>query len=100
MIRIQNMENYWKDIRRIANDLSEHTDVGERYRTEWISTIARHVIYLDVQRELYHISDKEIEEAIRKELYRQMNKMDQQKTGLENEDVRKAFAAAHECCRR
>ena len=98
MIRIQNMDAYWKDIRRIANSLSESAEVDEKYRSVLIATIANHMIYLDVQRALYRISDKEMEDAIRKELYRQMKKMNLQKPELENIDVQKAFAAAHECC--
>lgn len=98
MIRIQNMDAYWKDIQRIASALRENDiEVDEKFRSVTAKSIAGIMIYLDVERAVYKISDKEMDDAIRKELYRQIQEIEK-RIDSKDENILKSFAAAHECC--
>ena len=102
MVRIQNMEAYWNDIRKIASNLEEYNEeVSDNLHQLAVKSLASFAVYLDVQRILYNVSDKEMDDAIRSELYRHMKSINERsfhdKKDMD-ENLRKAFSAAHECC--
>ena len=100
MIRIQSMDAYWKDIQRMADKLSDKdnaiicmeecgelcqviskaernraTDDYSQARMNLIEEMADVMICIDIQRSIHTISDKELEDMIRKKLFRNMQRI-------------------------
>lgn len=96
MIRIQNMDTYWADINRLAKDMVDDSDLGNH--DSLVDFIAQQVIAIDIQRAAFKITDKELEDAIRDELYRQIHKLNVAKSTEFPDSVKEAFAASHGCC--
>lgn len=99
MIRIQSMEAYWNDIQKIARSLKEYNEpIDDKFYQAAVKSLASFAIYLDVQRAVYKIPDKEMDDAIRSELYRHLKEINEREKTEIDENLKKSFATAHECC--
>lgn len=93
------MDAYRHDIERLADKLyGKTTQVSEDTRSARIKLLARSMIDLDIQKQFYHLTDKEIDDAIREELFNYIKQIEKE----DEEDMKRCtldriLASAHEC---
>ncbi len=98
MIRIQNMDAYRKDIEKLAEELyGTAIAVPDEVRSVRIKLIARSMIDLDIQRTFYRLTDKEIDDAIRVELFHYIKQLEEDSLNNDEDNLYKLLASAHEC---
>ena len=99
MIRIQNMDAYRHDIQRLADRwYGKTTQVSEATRSASIKILARSIIDLDIQKQFYHLTDKEIDDAIREELFNYIKLLEREdEEEMKQCTLDRILASAHEC---